>query len=79
MPHILITGSFLYELLFLYLSFTYCRNMVGKNIPLDILLGMLLTAVASAMFKTFLFRMFEFGAQIFDVCYINNFAAVYTC
>ena len=57
LPYIFITGPFLYELLFSYLSFTYCRNMVGKNIPLDILL------VASAIFKTFLFRRFEFGAS----------------
>ena len=62
MSYTFVTESFLYEL-FSYLSFTFCRNAVGKNILLDILLGVLLTAVASAMFKTFLFRMFEFGAS----------------
>ena len=63
MSYTFVTGSFLYELLFSYLSFTFCRNVVGMNILLDILLGVLLTAVASAIFKTFLFRMFKFGAS----------------
>ena len=58
MPYVFVAGTFLYELPLSYdsyLSFSYCRNIVGENIFLDILLGILLTAVASALFKTFLF------------------------
>ena len=62
MSHTFVTESFLYEL-FSYLSLPFCRNVFGKNTPLVILLGVLLTAVASAIFKTFLFRMFEFVAS----------------
>ena len=60
MPYVFVAGTFLYELSLsydndTYFSFSYCRNIVGDNIFLDILLGVLLTAVASAVFKTFLF------------------------
>ena len=58
MPYVFIAGTFLYELSLSYdsySSFSYCRNIVGENIFLDILLGVLLTAVVSALFKTFLF------------------------
>ena len=57
MPYIFVAGTFLYELSFSYdsyLSFSYCRNIVGENIFLGNI-GILLTAVASALFKTFLF------------------------
>ena len=63
MPYVFGAGIFLYELSLScdsYSSFSYCRNNVGENIFLDILLGILLTAVASALFKTFLFLMLEF-------------------
>ena len=65
MPYVFVAGAFLHESYdnYSHFSFSYCRNIVGENIFLDILLGVLLTAVASAMFKTFLFRMFEFGAS----------------
>ena len=60
MPYVFVAGTFLYELSLSYdndsyFSFSYCRNIVGENIFLDTLLGILLTAVASALFKTFLF------------------------
>ena len=60
MPYVFVAGTFLYELSLSYdndsyFSFSYRRNIVGENIFLDILLRVLLTAVASAMFKTFLF------------------------
>ena len=58
MPYVFVAGTFLYELSLSYdsyLSVSYCRNIVGENIFLDTLLGILLTAVASALFKTFLF------------------------
>ena len=57
MPYVFIAGTFVYESYDndSYFPFSYCRNIVGENIFLDILLGVLLTAVASAMFRTFLF------------------------
>ena len=42
MPYVFVAGTFLYELSLSYdsyLSFSYCRNIVGENIFLDTLLG----------------------------------------